>query len=83
MQVRLIQSLSFDRGKTISVKEFVGEALEGDVYDSDRMERMSHNCAEALARLCDVLAEKGIISLRDVVYIAKGYKDFDMLEETE
>ncbi len=44
---------------------------------------MLHNCAEALARLCDVLAEKGIISLRDIVYIAKRYKDFDMLEEIE
>ncbi len=39
MRVRLIQSLSFARDTTTSVEEFVGDALEGDVYDSNRTEQ--------------------------------------------
>lgn len=83
MKVKLIQSLSFGgKDETTSVEGFVGKALVGDVYESST-ERMAYSCAEALARLCDVLADKDILSLREVVYIANGYKDYDMLEKVE
>lgn len=80
MKVKLMQSL--EKNTITSVEGFVGKALVGDVYDSST-ERTAYNCAEALARMCDVLADKGILSLPDVVYIAKGYKNSDMLEKVE
>lgn len=81
MKVKTIET--YGEGEPTSVEEFVGKSLEGDVYDSNRTERITYNCAEALARLCDVLADKGILSLREVVYIANGYKNYDMLEKLE
>lgn len=81
MKVKTIET--YGEGEITSIEEFVGKALEGDLYASFSTERMTHKCAEALARLCDVLADKGILSLREVVYIAKGYKNYAMLEEIE
>lgn len=81
MKVKLIQPY-LGRDETTSIEGFVGKALVGDVYESS-MERTADSCVEALARLCDVLADKGILSLREVVFIAKGYKDYDMLEKVE
>lgn len=80
MQVKLITSLN--KGKIMSIEDFVGKALTGDVYESST-ERTTHNCVDALARLCDVLATNGILSLREVVFIAEGYRDYDMLEKVE
>ena len=70
-----------------SVEDYVEISLDGESYDrGGRMETIgqtANNCIEALARLCDVLSEKDIISLLDVVYIAKGHRDYDKLEAIE
>ncbi len=80
MQIRIKETYYEVSEYITTVSGYVESSLDGEDYDRGvlaAMQRKADNSIEALARLCDVLAEKGIISLQDVVYVAKGYKDYD------
>ena len=74
MKIRIKET--YGEGKITSVEDYVESSLDGTDYNhgvTEATARTANNCAEALARLCDIL----------VVYIAEGYKDYDKLEAVD
>ncbi len=89
MEIRIINNTTYGvpvPGTITSVEGFVETSLDGtgiDRYGIEATERTADNCVYALSRLCDILAEKGILSLQDVTYIAVGNRDYPKLKAIE
>ncbi|MCP4990917.1 MAG: hypothetical protein GY928_34200 [Colwellia sp.] len=69
----------------MQLKAYVTNTLNGDTYGASKDEialTTADNCIGAIGRLCSVLAEKRVISLPEVVFIATGGTS-DVLEAVE
>ncbi len=69
-----------NRGEVQEVAEYIADALEPDKmqdedeYDGEAEEtqRRSQNTQAAFGRLCDTLANKGLLTATDITFIANG-----------
>jgi hypothetical protein len=81
----VLKHKEFGESATIKLEDYVLDALEREDYYTGALEAASAaatNCGAALGRLCEVLVEKNILTLDDVVYIANSY-DKEKLEKVE
>lgn len=68
--------------KTSTIADFVTSGLDGRDYDGalERAGATADNTAEALGRLVEILAEKGIVSASEVVIIAGNYEEAEFVD---
>ena len=68
------------------VADYVTDAIDVDYHDREGIakeaDRRSINTLNAFGRLCDVLAEKGILSAQQIAYIANDHSVNDIRFET-
>ena len=64
---------------TRSVNDFIHNAMRSDRDGiSEDALATAENVARGLSRLCELLAAKGVITARDLTYIAHGYANDDV-----
>jgi len=69
------------------VSDYVTDAIDVDYHDregiAEEADRRSTNTLNAFGRLCEVLADKGILSAQEISYIATDRIQNDVRFETD
>lgn len=66
----------YGKERVESVKDFVVRKLDGCDYERgaiETIEKTAENATEAIGRLCEILAEKSILSADDIVRVVSKY----------